>query len=435
MVSISRWLLIPALLIGWLGLTVRASAAVAPVLKDDGKFFSAEAVNKANDKIKKIAQDYNKDLLIETFPEIPGELKKDYSAEKKKEFFARWARDRAHDNAVNGVYVLICKEPSHLQIEVGNETRRKAFTEGNRDEMVKILLGKFRAKKYDEGLQEAVDFYARTLRQNLGRTTGGHFAAQNEWPGHGRKTASLPPANDNRGGNPLMGWLCIGVVVLLGVWLLFGLIRAFTGAGRGGYGGGGYGGGGGGGGGGFLSSLLGGMLGAGAGMWMYDHFFHGGSSGWGGTAQAERRLPAWMSAVKTPITPARAAISATMTAEEQAATLAVMTAEGVATSAAAEISAEGVAISAAAETLAGVISEEAAAISEPISLRRLRWKDGCHDFDPSACPFCDVLDLFGSHGAGREPAHTDPRRRRRADGRRRFAAAAPLVLFSEEAAT
>src|SRR5262249_27304502 len=36
----------------------------------------------------------------------------------------------------------------------------------------------------------------------------------------------------------IMGLVCVGLVVLLGVWLLFGLIRAFTGAGRyrGGYG-------------------------------------------------------------------------------------------------------------------------------------------------------------------------------------------------------
>ena len=93
--SISRWLLIPALLTGWLGLTILASAAaVAPVIKDDGKFFSEEAVKKANAQIRKIAQDYNKDLLVETVAEIPAALKNDYKPENKKEFFEKWARDR-----------------------------------------------------------------------------------------------------------------------------------------------------------------------------------------------------------------------------------------------------------------------------------------------------------------------------------------------------
>ena len=53
MIPITRWLLVPALLIGWLGLSAGAFTAVAPVIKDDGKFFSAEAVEKANSLIGK----------------------------------------------------------------------------------------------------------------------------------------------------------------------------------------------------------------------------------------------------------------------------------------------------------------------------------------------------------------------------------------------
>ena len=67
------------------------------------------------------------------------------------------------------------------------------------------------------------------------------------------------------------GWICLGLCVLLGVWLVIGIIRAFTG---GGGGGGGYGGGGGGGGG-FGSSLMGGLFGAMAGMWLYNSMFGG----------------------------------------------------------------------------------------------------------------------------------------------------------------
>ena len=52
--------------------------------------------------------------------------------------------------------------------------------------------------------------------------------------------------NEAPGGMSIGGWICLGLCVLLGVWLVIGLIRAFTGGG-GGYGGGGYGGGGGGG--------------------------------------------------------------------------------------------------------------------------------------------------------------------------------------------
>ncbi len=173
MVSASRWLLIPALVAGCLGLTVPASAAnVAPIIKDDGKFFSGDAVTKANKKIKEIAQTYDKDLLIETFPEIPESRKKDYNPEDKSKFFEKWARDQAHENAVNGVYVLICKKPSHLQVEVGNETQKKAFTRNDRDKLAKLLIANFKEKKFDEGLLEAVDFYGTTLKEHLGKSAG-----------------------------------------------------------------------------------------------------------------------------------------------------------------------------------------------------------------------------------------------------------------------
>ncbi len=119
--------------------------------------------------------------MIETFPEIPADLKKDYKPENRKEFFEKWVRDQAHENAVNGVYVLICKSPSHLQVEVGNETQKKAFTPRNRNELAKLLLEKFKDKKYDEGLQESVDFYATTLRQNLGKSAGVRHSSEDEW--------------------------------------------------------------------------------------------------------------------------------------------------------------------------------------------------------------------------------------------------------------
>jgi serine/threonine protein kinase len=143
----------------------------APLIKDNGNFFSADAVTMTNKKIKEITQTYKKKLVIETFPEIPADRKQGFQPDKKQQFFEKWARDLAQDNVVDGVYVLICKAPPYLQIEVDNETLKKTFTNPNRVEMSTILLDKFRKEKYDAGLQEAVDFYGKTLRQNLGQSS------------------------------------------------------------------------------------------------------------------------------------------------------------------------------------------------------------------------------------------------------------------------
>src|SRR5262249_18407975 len=106
-------------------------------------------------------------------------------------------------------------------------------------------------------------------------------------------------------------WLalvCPLLIVIGVVWLVIGLVRAFTGMGRGGapgapgqgavgpgYGAPGYGGGGGGGG--FFSGLMGGLFGAVAGNWIYHSFFggggsfaHGASSGYGGSSGVDDTL-------------------------------------------------------------------------------------------------------------------------------------------------
>ena len=63
--------------------------------------------------------------------------------------------------------MLVCRSPKYVQVEVGNQTLRKAFTLSDRAELLRILTAKFRDGKYDEGLQEAVEFVRNTLKANF----------------------------------------------------------------------------------------------------------------------------------------------------------------------------------------------------------------------------------------------------------------------------
>src|SRR5262249_31881023 len=157
-------------------------------------------------------RDFNHDLLVETFEAPPADKLKDVNLEDKEarnEFFQRWARERAHDAAVNGIYVLIYKKPPHLQVEVGNRTLEKAFTRNNRSRLTEILAGNFRDKKYDEGLLQAVDYVAKAFRENGVKNSAQRHDAGSEW----RRALGVPHAPD-RGqgiggdGNSLMGWVC-----------------------------------------------------------------------------------------------------------------------------------------------------------------------------------------------------------------------------------
>jgi hypothetical protein len=279
------WAVITAV-VAWLVAVGPAAAALVPEVRDEANLFKPETIKKANEEIKEIHHRYHRDLLVETFKTVPAgkeqEAKSDDRATRER-FFAEWALKRARDQEVNGVYLLICKEPGHVELLVGNETRQKAFTNRNRDKLKEILVGRFKDHQFDKGLLEGIDYVRLTLQENLGTAAGPPAPPIQHSPTPRTHLAAAPSVS------PLLGWLCIGVVVLLVVWLVVGLIRSFTGGGGGGgygYGPGGGMGGGGGGGGGFLTGLIGGMFGAAAGSWMYDRFFRGDGGhpgGWGGS--------------------------------------------------------------------------------------------------------------------------------------------------------
>ena len=238
-----------------------ASAAVTPRVSDDAKFFSPGAVEQANQKIREIYRDYGKDLLIETVLRVPADLQPKYKALGKTKFFADWAARRAEDSGCKGIYVLLCKTPGHLQIEVGRLTRQRGFTLEDRNRLVQKmlpLLVKKDQKNNDAALALAVDTIESTLRASLGKqtTSDGKPAKEAITQGSAKPRptvpASHPPANrPDAGGSPsLWTWVLIGVGGVVVIWLLFAMLRAVTGGGAAGPGGsGGMGGGGGGGGG------------------------------------------------------------------------------------------------------------------------------------------------------------------------------------------
>lgn len=275
------------------GLVVASWAyGAVPRVSDEGKFFSADAITKANQKIKDIQRVYRKDLLIETVPSVPTALERRFKELGAKDFFIEWTRRRAEEAGVKGIYILISKKPGHLQIEVDQQTRNQGFGLDDRDALAKKMVALFGQKNNDGALLEAVGFVETKLAVKLGKRPAAPapVAAQKpvKQPVHRAAEVAGHGAEPDRGISPL-GWIGITVAALLGVWLLAAVFRAVSGIGRGGGvggpmgpgGAGGYGGGGGGGGGGgFFSSLMGGLFGAAAGMWLYNSMF-GGESHWG----------------------------------------------------------------------------------------------------------------------------------------------------------
>ena len=245
--------------------------AQAGAIQDGGKFFSEKAVAEAETVLKDLHSRTGHEVRIETFAAVPSgrvdEVAKMKEGDRTR-FFDQWARDRATTEKIHGVFILVTREPGHVEIVVDRHTFNDGFGAPQRNEVRDILLSAFRKKNFDGGLEQAV----AKLNQLVPAKSPAH--AKSKSPEHAHA-----PARHSEGIG-LIGWIIIIGIAFFAIRIILSLFGGHSTGGSVGYGGGygapGYGGGG------FFSSLMTGMLGAVAGNWLYHNFF-GGSQAFGGT--------------------------------------------------------------------------------------------------------------------------------------------------------
>lgn len=250
--------------------------AAAPRVEDRAGMFSPAAIEEANRLVERIYAETgppHKDVLVQTVDRLPaGKEVRDVA---DREFRARKG---------NGILILLVRDPGKLWVTVGDDTR-KAFGTAEVEELVsKVMVPRLREKKADQALVDGLRFVQRKFEVfRAGTSTPRAVPA----PGVSAPVTTRPAVA--REASAGISWFWV-IVVLLAVWLVVGLLRAIfrrvSGAGAGaapGYGpGGGSGYAPGYGGGGWGTAILGGLMGAVAGNWIYNHFLGGGqSSGWG----------------------------------------------------------------------------------------------------------------------------------------------------------
>jgi uncharacterized membrane protein YgcG len=153
--------LLPAVLAGV------AAAAEVPRVRDDAAFFSPDTVQKAGQEIIAIKRQFKVDLRIDTVPGVPADKLDQLKAKGRDQFFATWALDRAKAAGDRSVYVLICKQPAHLQVEPGEQTENRDFTRENCKALRDVLLGGFKTKEYDKALLAGIALVRDTLLKNV----------------------------------------------------------------------------------------------------------------------------------------------------------------------------------------------------------------------------------------------------------------------------
>lgn len=240
-------------------------------VRDEAAVFSSAAVRDAEKVIRELRTKFRKDVLVETFAGIPESRREAYARDREL-FFSDLVRDRARAAKLDGIYILVMKEPPphrfRIQVGVGAATRQKAFVASNRDDLVRIFQSAFREDRFDEGLQRGLAYIETTLGDHLSvpATVSSAQRSSTSW----QQPLSAPaPGTTSRGS--FTSLLFMGIVLLGGLLLVSFLFRLI----RGGLSGGMPGAGGSYGGGGFFTGLLGGLGGALAGSWLYDRFLSG----------------------------------------------------------------------------------------------------------------------------------------------------------------
>jgi hypothetical protein len=127
-------------------------------VRDAANFFGPETVQRANEAIADIAHRFGRDVLVESFatpPDDDGERVRAMGSDERLNYFRDWARKRMRDERINGVMILICRNPSTLYVAV-SERARGVVTPEQEKAIHGALLTAFRERKYDEGLLSAL---------------------------------------------------------------------------------------------------------------------------------------------------------------------------------------------------------------------------------------------------------------------------------------
>jgi uncharacterized membrane protein YgcG len=139
---------------------------------DEAHFLKLQTVDQVDKILGDIHAHFGKDLMIETFASIPDDLKPNLEKDGKDKFFEGWSVSEGQELQINGLLILITGVPPHIQITVGLDTRKKAFTLADRDQLLELLATSFRQKDFDGGILQAAQFVRDRMAKNLAGGAG-----------------------------------------------------------------------------------------------------------------------------------------------------------------------------------------------------------------------------------------------------------------------
>jgi len=226
-----------------LAATWPAWASAESQVIDRARMFSSDAVEKAEKSFKDFHRRTKAEIVVETIPNLKGvdaKLGGNLPPAEADSVLSKYCERQSAAKGVRGLYILICRDPEKMKFH----SSRNAINPQDTRAVVDAVLSSLKNREFDQALTRAADVLERAEPT----------------------PTAAPPRADKHEQNSLSPIWTI-LLVGLGIWLIVGVIRGLSGAGTGG---------------GFFPSMLGGLFGGMAGMWMYDSFFRGGGGFSGG---------------------------------------------------------------------------------------------------------------------------------------------------------
>ncbi|HEY2785398.1 MAG TPA: hypothetical protein VGJ05_10515, partial [Fimbriiglobus sp.] len=202
-------------------------------VEDNAGLFSSAGVNKAKESFEGTSFKAATHFTVVTFGKVPEAKRNDYELVKgdksrKKSFMQDWAVELYKSKRETGILALVCMESGLVRVVTDRESDlHRHFGSDQCEHVAKIFVAGLLAGKGKKGV-EATALHDAALMNSA------------EYVSSELKDTTIPEKsthktrNSGSGGNSIMSYVCIGIAVLLGLWLVVGIFRALTGSSGGG---------------------------------------------------------------------------------------------------------------------------------------------------------------------------------------------------------
>ena len=158
-------------------------------IRDAAELFSPEAIKKAETALERIERDTRVATVIETIESLDGEK------------IEEAALERARRSGGRGIYILIAKSETKIQVLVSKEFTG-LVSEPQRVAIREAFIEDFKKRDFDAGLERAVEEIGEVLAK---AKADGKFGGLAEGPGRGEGAGLRVAAGRPRSGAPEPG--------------------------------------------------------------------------------------------------------------------------------------------------------------------------------------------------------------------------------------